>query len=190
MERKSWIWGKMMYGKIQLFDSTPSPKAAALGKRNHSPDLHGGCGAGCALGVTAPAGPGAVGDTGKRGGTIPTGAEPVGQQPRKVPTPLFPSPGTVCATPYHCLNSKLSYLISLDFKTALEEKKAVGGDAAGAGGDGSADACPARAPLLAGTHPLQTPVKPVGPSDRTGPDPGPWDRGVDSPCLQHVSAPT
>lgn len=31
MERKSWIWGKMMYGKIQLFDSTPSLKAAAQG---------------------------------------------------------------------------------------------------------------------------------------------------------------
>lgn len=41
------------------------------------------------------------------------------------PAPLFPSPGTVCAIPYHCLNSKLSYLIPLDFKTALEEKKAA-----------------------------------------------------------------
>ena len=41
MERKSWIWGKMMYGKIQLFDSTPFLKAAAPGKRNRSHDRHG-----------------------------------------------------------------------------------------------------------------------------------------------------
>lgn len=27
MERKSWIWGKMMYGKIQLFDSMPPPES-------------------------------------------------------------------------------------------------------------------------------------------------------------------
>lgn len=32
MERKSCIWGKMMYGKTQLLDSTPSLKAPALGK--------------------------------------------------------------------------------------------------------------------------------------------------------------
>lgn len=49
MERKSWIWGKMMYGKIQLFDSMPSLKAAAPGKRNHSCNQHSSRGYWCWL---------------------------------------------------------------------------------------------------------------------------------------------
>lgn len=49
MERKSWIWGKMRDGKIQLFDSMPSLKAAAPGKRNHGRNRHSGRGCRCWL---------------------------------------------------------------------------------------------------------------------------------------------
>jgi len=137
---------------------------------------------------------GTAGHPGRHGASGPPGAEPVGQRLGKVPawgasptSSCRSQPGTVCATPYHCLNSKFSYRISPDFKTALQERKAAGGDAAGAGRDGSLapaprDTHPARAPgacgcrsrLRTGTPPQQTRGTP-GVLSTPPPCPGPWD---------------
>lgn len=115
MERKSWIWGKMMYGKTQLFDSTPSLKAAAPGKQNHSCDLHSSRGRRCwpCSGRTLPLldvpcrGRGTWGST---GGTGPPGAEPAGQQPGKVPAQGTRPTSSFISQPGHCLCHTLSLL--------------------------------------------------------------------------------
>lgn len=95
MERKSCIWGKMMYGKTQLLDSTPSLKAAALGKPSGER-----CSLCCAM-------PGDTGDTRGELARLVLRARGSGQRRfgvRAPPAPSFPSLGTVCATPYHCLS--------------------------------------------------------------------------------------
>lgn len=103
MERKSCIWAKMMYGKTQLLDSTSSLKAAALGKPS---------GGRCSLCRAMP------GDTRGDLALLVLRARGSGQGRfgvRAPPAPSFPSLGTVCAAPYHCLSCELSCLCSLGF---------------------------------------------------------------------------
>lgn len=84
MERESWIWGNMMYGEIQLFNSTPSLKATAPGKRNRGQDRQGSrsrqsglCSGRTLLPLSVSSRiEGWQRDVGQRRGTSPPGVEP------------------------------------------------------------------------------------------------------------------